>query len=160
MIESEHEVKARRKLSGLERVMSFVAPEAAYHRMVARERIHEFAAVRPSTARGKLATAFDQGSSESHRKQRERLDAMWEGREMEESFCIIAGLLQKLGIYICGQLEYQPETGDDKLDETYAEYFHDWCGRADVTGRHRFRTLVQLGVSSAIRDGQHGCWKR
>ena len=98
MIESEHEVKARRKLSGLERVMSFVAPEAAYHRMVARERIHEFAAVRPSAARGKLATAYDQGSSESWKKQRERLDAMWEGREMEESFCIIAGLLQKLGI--------------------------------------------------------------
>jgi hypothetical protein len=103
MSESEHETKARRKLSGVERVMSFVAPERAYQRMVARERIHEFAAVRQSSARGKLATAFDQGSSESWRKQRERLDAMWEGREMEENFCIIAGLLQKLGIYICGQ---------------------------------------------------------
>ena len=59
-------------------------------------------------------------------------------------------------IYICGQLEYQPETGDDPTDKAYADYFHGWCGRADLTGRHRFRTLVQMGVQSAIRDGQHG----
>ena len=158
MREGEHEMQERRKLSGVEKVLSFVAPERAFRRMVAREKIHEFAAVRQSTARGKLATVFDQGSSESWKKQRERIDAMWEGREMEENFCIIAGLLQKLGIYICGQLEYQPETGDNKIDHQYDEFFHDWCGRADVSGRHRFRTLVQLGLQSAIRDGQHG-WR-
>jgi capsid protein len=154
--ESLQDMRERRQLSTVDKAISFVSPKWALQRVVAREHLHEFAAVKHSKARGRPATLNDQGSSESWRKQRERIDAMMEGREMEENFCVIAGLLQKLGLHIAGQLEYQPETGDDKINAEYAEYFHDWCGRADYAGRHRFRTMVQLGVQSAIRDGQHG----
>lgn len=152
------EVRAedRRKPTGFERVLGFVAPEAAYKRMVVRERMHEFAAVRRSGARGRPANAYEQGSSESQKKARERVDAMFEAREMEETFCIVAGLLQKLGIYIAGQLEYQPETGNSKADEEISAYFHDWCSRSDYAGRFRFRDQVQMAVQEAIRDGQHG----
>lgn len=129
--------------------------------MVARERLHQFAAVRRgSGARGRLATAWQQGSSESWKKNRERIDAIWEARQMEEDFCLIAGLLRRLPMYICGTLEYQPQTGNGTIDRKYEEYFHDWCGRADVTGRHRLKTLAQLGISSAIRDGQLGFHER
>ena len=146
----------QKKLTGFDKVLGAVSPKWALQRVMARDALHEFAAVRPSGARGKPATIFDQGSSESWRKQRERVDAMMEAREMEECFCIIAGLLQKIGMYAFGQVEYQPETGDAKADEEYEQYFHDWCGRADITGRHRLRTLVQLGFQSALRDGEHG----
>lgn len=157
MSESEHEIEARRQLKGFERVLGAVAPKWAFSRAVAREQLHQFAAVRQGKARGKPATAFDQASSESWRKQRERLDAIWEARAMVENFCILNGMMQRLGKYIVGSLEYQPETGGGKtVNERYKEYFHDWCGRADYTGRHRFRTLVQLGLVSAIRDGEFG----
>ena len=156
MAESLHEVQDRRKLGFFGKAVAAVSPRFALQRMMATEALHEFSAVKRGGARGRPASLFDQGGSETWKKQRERIDAMMEGREMEENFCLIAGLLQKLGIYICGQLEYQPETGDAKADQEYAEFFHDWCGRADITGRHRFRTMVQLGLSSAIRDGEHG----
>lgn len=156
MSESVAEAEERRSMNFSEKLISLVSPELAFGRMVARERIHQFSAVKRGGARGRPPSLYEQGGSETWRKNRERIDAMMEAREMEENFCIIAGVLQKLGIYICGQLEYQPETGDEKADAEYADYFHDWCGRADITGRHRFRTLVQLGVSSAIRDGEHG----
>jgi capsid protein len=156
MEESYEEKKSRRTLGFVDRAIAAVSPRMAFQRMIAKEALHEFSAVKHSKARGRPASLYDQGGSETWKKQRERIDAMMEGREMEENFCLIAGLLQKLGIYICGALEYQPETGDAKADQEYAEYFHDWCGRADITGRHRFRTLVQLGLSSAVRDGEHG----
>ncbi len=145
-----------RPMSAVDKAISFVSPKWALNRVVARDQLVQFAAVKRGNARGRPATLNDQGSSESWRKQRERIDAMMEARDMEENFCIIAGLLQKLGVYTVGQLEYQPATGDRKTNAEYSEYFHDWCGRADITGRHRFRTLIQLGFTSAVRDGQHG----
>jgi capsid protein len=154
--ESVIDVAERRKPGLVDRALATVSPKFALQRMISRDALHEFAAVKRGSARGRPASVYDQGGSETWKKQRERIDAMMEGREMEENFCMIAGLLQKLGIYICGQLEYSPDTGNAKTDHLYAEYFHDWCGRADITGRHRFRTLVQLGLSSAIRDGEHG----
>ena len=156
MSESVHDVEQRRKLTGFEKLLGAVAPKMALERMVARERMHQFAAVRPSSARGKPATIYDQGSSESWKKQRERIDAMMEARAMEENFCIIAGVLHRLGLYIVGPLEYQPATGDSKADAAYSQYFHEWCGRADVAKRHRFKTMVELGLVSAIRDGEFG----
>lgn len=156
---ADHDSKPTRTF--LDRAVGIFSPTKELERMVAREKLHQFAATRRgSGARGKLATAWQQGSSESWKKNRERIDAIWEAREMEESFCIISGLLQRLPMYICGTLEYQPQTGDGKLDRRYAEYFHNWCGRADYTGRHRLKTLAQLGIASAIRDGEHGWVER
>lgn len=146
-----------RKMTFLDRVVSVVSPETALQRMVSREKLHNFAATRRgSKARGRMANAWDQASSESWKKNRERIDAIWEARAMEENFCMISGLLQRLGMYICGSLQYVPATGNEKTDQIYADFFHDWCGRADLTGRHRLKTMAQLGVQSAIRDGEHG----
>ncbi len=146
----------RRQMTLLEKAISVVSPDAALNRMIGREKLHHFAAVRPSRARGSLATASQQGSSESWQKNRERIAAIWEAREMAESFCIIAGLLQRLPMYICGTLDYQPQTGNEKADREYGDYIRDWAGRADLTGRHRLKDLAWMGMSGAFCDGQHG----
>lgn len=147
-------------LNLLERAGAALSPQWGLDRSLAKAKLHQFAAARRSRARGRLATSHQQGSSESWKKSRERLTAMWEAREMEEHFCIISGLLQRLSMYVAGTLEYQPQTGDEAVDKAYADYFHGWCARADVTGRHRFRTLVQLALTGAIRDGEFGFVRR
>jgi len=158
MEESEQQTKDRRKLNLFERGIALVSPQMAWERAQARESLHEFAAVkRGSKARGRPATVYEQGSSESWKKQRERYDSIWEARAMEESFCIISGVLDRLQHYTFGEMEYAPATGGGgKINQQYADYFHEWCGGADVTGRHRFGMLVQLAFRSAIRDGEFG----
>ena len=156
MSEADSGTKDRRTLTGLEKVISHIHPQWALDRAYAREKLHQFSAVKGGGARGKPASIFDQGSSESWKKQRERVDAMMEARDMEENFCVVNGILHRMGMYVMGQLEYQPETGNARADEAIREYFHEWCGRADIAGRHRFRTLAQLGLMSAIRDGEMG----
>ncbi len=146
----------RGKLNFLERAGAALSPKWGLDRSIAKAQLQQFAATRPGRARGRMATAWQQGSSESWKKGRERIDAIWEARAMEENFCIIAGLLQRISMYVCGTLEYQPQTGDEAIDKEYADYFHDWCGRSDITGRHRFREQVALALTGAIRDGEHG----
>lgn len=147
------------KLNFLERAMSVVAPGHALEHAVERSRLRLFEAEpEPSRnrSRGAAATAFDQASSENWKKQRERLTAIWEGRAMEEHLCVIAGLLDKIAMYTCGRIEYQATTGDERVDNAYEEYFHDWCGRADITGRWRLRMMAEMGIRAMFRDGEAG----
>jgi capsid protein len=147
------------QLNWFEKSLAAVSPGMAVNRLESRLKLQQFAASGGGRARGKKARMFDQGSSETWKKQRERLDAIWEARAMEEHFCIIAGMLQRLGMYIGGTLEYQPQTGNAEIDRVYADYFHDWSKRADWSGRLSFGQMATLGVTSAIRDGEHG-WAR
>ena len=148
------------ELKFLDRMIGTFSPASALERGMARERLRLFEAEpdwsKPTPARGAGASAFDQGSSENWKKQRERIEAIWEGRAMEENFCVVAGILDRLSMYVCGSIEYQSATGDEKADTEYEQYFHDWCGRCDYSGRHRLRTLAELGLRSMWRDGEHG----
>jgi lambda family phage portal protein len=142
------------RLNWFERQLGVIAPRAAMRRASDRLQLKEFAA--GGSSRGRQPTGYSQGASEAPRKQRERIDAIWAAREMEEIFCIIAGILDRCAMYTVGSLEYQAATGDEKADQEYEDYFHAWCGECDYTGRHRLRTLAELGLRSTIRDGEHG----
>jgi capsid protein len=151
------------KLNFLERSLSGVAPQWATDHAVARARLKMFEAEpdwASSSVRGRAATAGDQANSESWKKQRERIEAIWEGRAMEENLCVIAGLLDKISMYTIGNLEYRPQTGDKAADREYADYFHEKCGEIDVTGRHRLKKLAELAVRSMFRDGEFGFVER
>lgn len=143
------------KLTGFERALGVIAPQAAMKRAQARENLKNFD-TGSGRARGMQPTGHTHGASETPKKQRERINAIWAAREMEEVFCIVAGILDRCAMYTVGNLEYQANTGDEKADSEYEEYFHAWCGDCDYTGRHRLRTLAELGLRSTIRDGEHG----
>jgi lambda family phage portal protein len=148
-----------RKLDPLTRALGAIAPNFAMERAVARERLRNFESEPEpgeNIARGRPASVFDQGSSETWQKQRDRVEAIWEARAMEDHLCIVTGLLDRISMYCVGQLEYQATTGDDKADSEYEEYFHEKCATIDITGRHRLRTLAEMGLRSMFRDGEHG----
>lgn len=75
---------------------------------------------------------------------------------MERNFCIWSGILTRTVRYAVGTIKWQSRTGDDKVDAAYEQYWEDWCRRADIKGRHHFRTLVQLYLRSMLRDGDVG----
>lgn len=146
------------KLNLFDRALGAVSPKWALDRAVHGQRLKQFASEPELGARprGASASATDQASSETWQKQRDRVTAIWDGRAMEENLCLVAGLLDKISMYTVGHLEYQATTGDEKADVEYEDYFHDWCGRADITGRHRLRSLAEMGLRSMFRDGEHG----
>lgn len=151
------------KLNFLERSLSAVSPRLAMDRAADRQRLKMFEEEpdwADNKSRGRAATAGDQASSESWKKQRERVEAIWEARAMEENLCVIAGLLDKISMYTIGNLEYRPTTGDKGADREYADYFHEACGKIDVTGRHRLKKLAELAVRSMFRDGEFGFVER
>lgn len=151
------------KLNFLERGLSVVSPEYALDRAVSRERLKMFEKEpdwAENRARGASATASDQASSENWRKQRQRVEAIWDGRAMEENLCVIAGLLDKISMYCIGNLEYRPQTGDKEADREYKDYFHEKCGSIDITGRHRLKTLAEMAIRSMFRDGEFGFVER
>jgi lambda family phage portal protein len=148
------------ELTLFEKGLGYLSPKLAMERVADREALKEFAGSGSVRARGQDATLFEQASPEGWKKQRDRIKAIWEGRAMEEKLCLVNGILERVTQYVCQNMEYHASTGDAKADKAYEEYFHEWCGRADITGRHRFGDLVKLGLRAAIRDGEYGFVER
>lgn len=93
--------------------------------------------------------------SENSQVQRDRVVMMWEARDLIENFPVAREVPRKIANYLT-VVEYSPSTGDKSLNQTIANYFHDWCKRCDVTGRHSFKKLVQLAVEHRTVDGDCG----
>ena len=158
-METDSELQSRRAPNFLERTIATFAPERAVRRAHAREVMHHFGydGARPSRLRnGTGVSGKDGGSAETLRLSRDRVNLMREARDMERNFGLIAGILDRIATYVTHRLQYQARTGDPDINTQYEAYFHDWCGVADVTGRHRFRTLLELALRGMIRDGDFG----
>jgi lambda family phage portal protein len=145
------------KVTWMDRAIASVAPRYAMTRIMGRTIIKEFeSGDEVRSQRGDSGGKSRHASSETSRRNRDRLKQIWEARDMEDRYCFVRGILEKLTQYVCGAITYQSRTGDSDIDEQYQTYFHDWCSRADVTGRFRFSELVQLGFRATVRDGEHG----
>jgi lambda family phage portal protein len=145
------------KITLLDKAIAAVSPEAGLRRLVSKHWLTEFERGDWNREqRGYSGGKSRQASSETQRKQRQRINRIWEARDMEEKFCFVRGVLEKLTQYTCGAITYQSRTGDSDIDQEYQDYFHDWCGRADLTGRFRLSELVQLGFRATVRDGEYG----
>jgi lambda family phage portal protein len=143
------------KLNFLDRAIAIVSPESAMRRVTARYWLNEFE-TGEWRDRGGSGGKTKNAAPESQRKQRDRIKGIWDARDMEEKFCLVRGILDRLEQYVCGDITYQSRTGDSEIDEAYQNYFHDWCGRADITGRFRFREMVGQGFRAMVRDGEYG----
>lgn len=148
------------ELTLFEKGLGIISPKLAMERVADREALRQFSGSGGIRARAKDATLFEQASPEGWKKQRNRINAIWEGRAMEEKLCLVSGILERVTQYVCQNMEYHASTGDSEKDKIYEDYFHDWCGRADITGRHRFGDLVRLALRAAIRDGEYGFVER
>lgn len=141
-----------------ERTLAAIAPKYALERAVAHDRLKLFGYdnANPGSLRSGSGGVSKNGSPETARMNRDRELLMWDARDLERNHPIIFGILDRIPQYVCHRLEYRANTGHKVVNRAYEEYFHAWCGEADVTGRHRFRGLVELCLRSMLRDGDAG----
>jgi capsid protein len=144
-------------LSAVEKAISLVSPKAAQRRFQSRIELTEFSE-RAGTGRlrGDSGGVQKNGSPETYQSARNRLELMWEARDLERKSPLIAGVLKRLAQYVVGKLTYKSSTGDPEIDKIYNEYFEKWAKSSDYTGRMSFREQVEMLFRSTIRDGDHG----
>jgi len=139
----------------LDRAIGWIAPGVQLERMKARVLLG-YDAANPGHRRQGGGGQAANASPENWQLQRDRVKLMWEARAGERNVGLIGGILDRMTQYVVGALSYQPNTGDKTIDAAYAEYFHEWCGRADLSGRFRLRKLVEMGFRAMLRDGDYG----
>jgi lambda family phage portal protein len=88
--------------------------------------------------------------------QRDRVVLMWDARDVVRNFALLRGIVARIVQYVADTVQYVSQTGDEEIDGMYQDYFHAWCERADITGRHRLGDLVWMLVWALIVDGDHG----
>ncbi len=142
----------------LDRAVSFFSPETGVGRAVARERLKAFGydAAVAGTNRGGSGGRQKNGSSETWRMQRDRVALMWDARDVVRNFSILRGIISRIVQYTADTVQYVSQTGDEEVDSQYQDYFHQWCERADITGRHRLGALVSMAMQGLLVDGDHG----
>lgn len=137
-----------------ERAISAVAPSWGLQRLQARVSKHLFE-YQAAQANRLFAPKTWGVPAESSRTVRDRKIMMWEARDLVENFPDIFTALGKFSNN-CTPTEWSPNTGDAEYNTKVADYFHTWCKRCDVTGRHTFRKLMQLAIEMRPVDGDCG----
>lgn len=137
-----------------ERALETVAPGYALKRLEARVKRELFAYNAAMAGRTYAPHTYGQ-PSESTQTARSRVVMMWEARDLVENMPEAREVSRKFGQYLT-PTEFSPTTGNRTYNGLVAEYFHDWCKRADVSGRHSFRKLVQLAAEERPVDGDCG----
>lgn len=137
-----------------ERAIAAIAPGYALHRLQAKVQRHLFA-YQAAQADRLYSPKTYASPAESSQTSRDRVLMMWTARYLVENFPPAKAAISRYGTFLT-PTEYAPATGDRVYDALVADYFHDWCKRADITGRHSFRKLVQLAVEMRPADGDCG----
>lgn len=142
----------------LERAIQTVSPGWAFSRAQARAAMIFFGydSANPGPLRGSSGGLGKNASSESPRMQTDTVKVMWDARDVCRNGTLLGGILRRTVRYCFGKLAYKAATGDRGVDKLYQDYFHDWCERADITGRHRLKKLARMGLYSMMRDGNFG----
>lgn len=149
-----------KNITFLDRALGYISPKLGMERLHYRSKFNEFAydAANPGTRRSYSGGLSKNAASENYRSHRNRINLMWDARDMVRNFAILRGIVSRMVQYVADKVQYISATGDEQLDGTYQDYFHSWCESADITGRYRLGDLVWLMMWGVITDGDHG-WK-
>lgn len=148
-----------RSLPWYERALGAVAPSWAFTRLQARVQRHLFEYQAAQTDRIFAPKTYSP-PAESSRTQRDRIVMMYEARDLVENFESAKTALGKFASFTV-PTEWSANTGDERYDALVNDWFHNhWCRRADFTGRHSFRVLLELLTQMQPVDGDAGAIKR
>lgn len=140
--------------NAFERALGVIAPSWATQRLRSKIEKHLFEYQAAQANRLFSPKTYEQ-PAESSKTVRERRVMMFEARDLIANFSALAGVPEKFALN-CTPNEWSPATGDRDYDRTVADYFHAWCKKADVTGRHSFRQLIGMALQMRPVDGDCG----
>jgi len=141
-----------------ERALATVAPAWGLRRLQARVASHLFE-YQAAQANRLFSPKTHEAPAESAQIVRQRHTMMFEARDLIANFSAVAGVPEKFALS-CTPNEWSPATGSREYDRAVSDYFHAWCKKADVTGRHSFRQLIGMALQMRPVDGDCGFVKR
>jgi capsid protein len=147
------------RLNFLERSICAIAPTWGFRRAVSREYMTMlgYDGAGPSTRRGSSGGLQKNASSESSRMNDDRIEMMWDARDLVRNMPVLSCALKRTVQYVCSRLVYRPRTGDPEIDLSYQLWLDEWMENyADVTSRHDFRLLTEMALGMALVDGDFG----
>lgn len=92
-------------------------------------------------------------SPNTAQNQMDRIEYYVQARYLLESFDPLRTVALRFAEYVVGTLDYEPQTGDEKVDAAYDEYLRHWFATCDATGRQSYRHMSQQAVIGALVDG-------
>lgn len=150
-------IKPLSVMNPLERAISVIAPTYALQRAKAKAILLSYdEGVRSGNRYRNTATSYQNTSSTSSLKLRDRSQIMWEARDLVDNSSLIKSILFRIGLYVCAKVRYQARTGDEKVDEQIESVWESFTQNCDITGRNSFRKLCQLALVGMLRDGDFG----
>lgn len=136
-----------------ERFLASVAPGFARDRY--RQRVaFEYEAAKQTRLRGSASTL---SNPETYRGARDRITLMREARDLIDNFPLFAALNATTEMYVVGELNYQPQTGDAVADKEFKAYLDEYLfNGCDLSGRMGYEELIGLAYMQANTDGDFG----
>jgi lambda family phage portal protein len=136
--------------------LSIFSPKAALNRLVQKERLRNFGRFDSALTSEKRGISRGVGGGEDTSGTRERYSLIRSARDLADNFPPVRSILLKFATYVAGRISYQARTGNSETDTAVEHFWQKWAENCDFLGRHNFTTLLQLAVTSIIRDGDCG----
>ena len=144
-------------LNPIDRAISVISPKLALERVRARQVLMGYdEGVRQNNRYRNTASSYQNTSSTSTLKLRDRTQIMWEARDLVDNSALVKSIIFRIGLYVCAKVRYQARTGDNAVDQQIESVWQSFTQNCDVTGRNSFRKLCQLALVGMLRDGDFG----
>ena len=130
------------KSNFLDKAIGYISPKTQLERVRARDYLFRYEGAQDSRSRQRATVKAL--SPESSMYQRDRIQIMYQSRDLMENEALLKSILLKVCNYAIGKIKYVPITGDAMYDKYAEDYFAEWCNRCDLTGRHSFKVLCHL----------------
>lgn len=150
--------KPNRLERALDGALRLVAPQRALRNAFFREQIHAFGyeGARLGRAR-KNATRTGTITSNTPANSSDRLQLVWEARDLAMNDPFIHGMLDKFAHYVVGpRFRCEAITGNPGDDHMLEDWIYECAEHCDFTGRSRLSDFARLIVISVLRDGDFG----
>jgi lambda family phage portal protein len=144
-------------LNPIDKAISVISPKLALERVKARALLFSYdEGVRSNNRYRNTASAYQNTTSTSTLKLRDRTQIMWEARDLVDNSSLIKSILFRIALYVCAKVRYQARTGDEVVDQQIEAVWENFTQNCDITGRNTFRKLCQLAIVGMLRDGDFG----
>ena len=143
---------------GFDRLLSVVAPKRALQNAFFREKRHAFGyeAARISRFR-ENATRAGTITSNTPLNNSDRLQMVWEARDLAMNDPFIHGVLEKFADYVIGpKIRIEAITGNPGDDHMLEDWIYECMDNCDLTERSKYTDLSRLTLMSILRDGDFG----
>lgn len=141
-----------------DRVLSVVAPKRALFNNFYREKRHAFGYEAARITRFRMnATRSGTITSNTPLNTSDRLQMVWEARDLAMNDPFIHGLLDRFAHYVVGpKLKIEAITGDPGDDRAIEDWLYECMDNCDLTERSKYTDYTRLTLMSILRDGDFG----